>query len=181
MSSLRAPLAAPMGGFRWFPGYSSAPEPAALESVIGESTDALFAFIESAPAALGTDPKRVYLLGYSQGATITWSALLSKWPRAGFISGALVLSGRLMPELLQPATPLGARCAAASQLDGVPILVTHGTDDGVTPLKLGRQGAQAFEQWRGSKLDFRELEGDGHEVSQRCQHAVRAFLHEHMK
>ena len=85
-----------------------------------------------------------------------------------------------MPELLQPATPLGARCAAVDQLSDVPLLVTHGSDDGVTPAAIGQQSARAYEQWRGAPLDFRVLQGDGHEISGQCQEAVRSFLHEHL-
>lgn len=183
VASLRAPLAAPFGGFRWFEGYSAAPEPAALERTLGASADALFDFVAAAPATLGTDPTRVYLLGFSQGATVAWTALLSRWPRPGFLAGAAVLSGRLMPELLDPGTPLGARCAAPAQLDGVSLLVTHGGDDAVTPAAMGRDSREAFARWRGESppLDFRELQGDGHEVSAQCMAAVREFLHYHME
>jgi len=65
VASLRAPLQAPFGGFRWFEGYSAQPEPVALERSIATSTDAVFDFIEAAPSSLGTDPERVYLLGFS--------------------------------------------------------------------------------------------------------------------
>lgn len=65
VASLRAPLQAPFGGFRWFEGYSAHPEPVALERSIATSTDAVFDFIEAAPSSLGTDPERVYLLGFS--------------------------------------------------------------------------------------------------------------------
>ena len=182
VASLRAPLTAPFGGFRWFEGYSSAPEPSALERTIGSSVDVLFDFVVAAPETLGTDPDRVYLLGFSQGATVAWAALLSRWPRPGFIAGATVLSGRLMPELLDPGTPLGARCAAPAQLDGVPLLVAHGSDDAVTPVAMGQDSREAFERWRkgSTPLDFRELRGDGHEVSAQCMEAVRQFLHCHM-
>lgn len=44
----------------------------ALKSEIGESADALVAFLEAAPAMLGTDPSRACLLGFSQGASIGW-------------------------------------------------------------------------------------------------------------
>ena len=180
VASLRAPLAAPFGGFRWFPGMSSAPEPDALTSVIGESTDSIFDFISSAPDTFGTDPGRVYLMGFSQGATLTWATLMSTWPRPGFIAGALVVSGRLMPEFLKPDTPLGARCAAPTQLDGVSLLVTHGARDPVTPVALARESARLYEAWRGAPLDLRELERDEHGVSQQCQHLATKFLHEHM-
>lgn len=91
-----------------------------------------------------------------------------------------MLSGRLMPELLQPATPLGGRCAPVDQLSAVPLLVTHGSDDATTPAALGQESARSFEQWRGAPLDFRLLQGDGHEISGQCQKAVRSFLHEHL-
>lgn len=181
VASLRAPLAAPFGGFRWFPGMSSAPEPDSLTSVIGESTDSIFDFIDSAPSSLGTDPNRVYLMGFSQGATLTWAALMSTWPRPGFIAGALVVSGRLMPEFLQPDTPLGARCAPPTQLDGTSLLVTHGACDNVTPVVFARESARLYESWRGAPLDLRELERDEHGVSQQCQHLARKFLHEQLE
>ena len=65
VASLRAPLQAPFGGFRWFEGYSAEPEPVALERTIAASTDAVFEFIESAPSTLGTNPEKVYVLGFS--------------------------------------------------------------------------------------------------------------------
>jgi phospholipase/carboxylesterase len=143
--------------------------------------DSVYQFIEEAPKTLGTDPDRVYMLGFSQGATITWASLLCRWPRPKFIAGAVVLSGRLMPELLQPATPLGGRCAPTEQLADVPLLVTHGSDDMVTPSAIGQESRRSFEQWRGAPpLDFRELKGDGHEISGQCQAAVREFLHRHL-
>ena len=48
---------------------------------------------------------------------------------------------------------------------------------------MGRDGREAFERWRGGAppLDFRELRGDGHEVSSQCQAAVRELLHRHLK
>ena len=187
VASLRAPLSAPYGGYRWFEGYSSAPEPRALESSIAAATDMLFDFIEAAPEALGTDPARVYLLGWSQGATIAWSALLSKWPRPSFIAGALALSGRLMPELLQPSTPLGQRAAPREQLRGVPVLATHGGQDMVTPVSYGQANARLFADWqRGGEgkgegsLSFHELPHDGHQFSRKCQELAHDFLSQHL-
>ena len=42
------------------------------------------------------------------------------------------------------------------------------------------QGRLSDRQWRGAPLDFRLLQGDGHEISGQCQEAVRSFLHEHL-
>ena len=113
----------------WFEGMSRQPDPEALAITIGTSCDALFAFIEAAPELLGTDPSKVSVLGFSQGATITWTALLSRWPRPGLISAAVAISGRLMPELLQAGTPLNERLAPASQTAALPLFASHGMYD----------------------------------------------------
>eukprot|EP01047_Picozoa_sp_COSAG01_P088504 COSAG01_NODE_20857_length_931_cov_1.765625_1_plen_236_part_01 len=146
VASLRAPLPRGWGGYAWFEGMSAAPEPPALESTLGSSCDAVFNFIEHAPQLLGTDPSRVWLLGFSQGATVAWTALLSRWARAGMIAGAAALSGRLMPELMQPHTPLGGRLAPAAQLRGVSVFASHGGQDQVTPCAIGAQNHAAFTQ-----------------------------------
>ena len=72
--SLRAPLRAPFGGYRWFEGYSSAPEQQALETTIAESARAVIACIQAAPKAFGTDPDRVALVGESTPPPSSFSA-----------------------------------------------------------------------------------------------------------
>jgi phospholipase/carboxylesterase len=50
---------------------------------MAESRALIYDFISAAPAKLGTDPERVLLLGFSQGATMTWNCMLSgPWPAA---------------------------------------------------------------------------------------------------
>ena len=181
VASLRAPLNTPFGGYRWFSGYSSAPDPAALRSEIGASCDEVYDFIQAAPSTLGIDPDRVYLLGFSQGATTVWTALLSRWPRAGFISGALALSGRLMPDLKKPGTPLGARLAPAAQLATTRVFASHGAADDVTPLRMGLQNVEHFTAWLGEEaaasiLTWREYEHDGHEIGAGAVRDAKAWL-----
>ena len=179
VASLRAPLSAPYGGFRWFEGYSAAPEPQALRQSIADSCDQLFGFIESAPDKLGTAPDRVYLLGFSQGATMGWTAMLSRWPRPRFIKGAMLLSGRLMPQLLgPPGTPLSARLAEPSQLDGVPIFAAHGARDLVTPASIGRENPERLRSWlgRGASCEYVEDAKGGHDISPSTLSALGRWL-----
>lgn len=42
---------------------------------------------------------------------MTWTSMLSKWPRPRYIHAAVAVSGRLMPALLQDSTPLHDRLA----------------------------------------------------------------------
>lgn len=56
-----------------------------------DSTSKVIAFLEAAPAALGTDPERQFLFCFSQGATIGWTVFTSAWPRPGLLKGACLL------------------------------------------------------------------------------------------
>jgi len=179
--SLRGPLQAPFGGFRWFEGYSSAPEKVALDATVGSSSDAVLAFIEGAPAQFGTDPSRVYLLGFSQGATLVWATLMSRWSRPGLIAGGLALSGRLFPELLQSGTPLSTRLGEPSQLQGLPIFASHGAEDPVTPVGFGRENARLFRAWApGADFEYVEDPDAGHEISRTVAAGVTHWLKQHV-
>ena len=148
VASLRGPHDQ-LGGYAWFHGNSAAPPRKALDSQIGASADALAAFIDAAPEALGTDPARAYVLGFSQGATIGWTLALSPWARSSLVAGMALLSGRCMPELLQPARPLGARptAAGADALARRPaVLAAHGTADGVSPVAIAKENLELARQ-----------------------------------
>ena len=69
-------------GYRWFRGASADPAPEALgaEGDLAASRELVYDFVRAAPAELGTDPQRVLLFGFSQGATVTWTCLLGAWP-----------------------------------------------------------------------------------------------------
>ena len=164
VASLRAPLPAGWGpgSYVWFEGMSRAPEPEALASTLGKSCDALFEFILAAPELLGTDPSKVVVLGFSQGATTVWTGLMSKWPRDGLIRAAVAISGRLMPELLRPGTPLNERLAPCSQTEGLPLFASHGARDTMTPVSIGRENRDIYVQYsRGGSESEGASAGEG--------------------
>ena len=195
VASLRAPLSAGWGpgSYVWFEGMSRAPEPQALATTLGKSCDALFEFILAAPELLGTDPCKVVILGFSQGATIVWTALMSKWPKERLISAAVAISGRLMPELLQPGTPLNQRVAPPSQTERLPLFASHGARDGITPVEIGRTNRDLYVEYSRGGPDgagagvalletdarppfYTEYGQDEHEISAQCQEDVAKFL-----
>jgi phospholipase/carboxylesterase len=92
-------------------------------------------WLAAAPARLGTDPARTYVLGFSQGAMLT-VGLLRTHPAE--VAGAVVLSGSDVPE----AFPLAAPRAAVTR---VPLFVGHGTEDDVLPVERGRAIRDAFD------------------------------------
>ena len=168
VASLRAPLQSGWGpgAYQWFEGMSRQPEPVALERTLASSCDAVFDFIlvrgfhcasglseprtvavssalggvrgQAAPDTLGIDPAKIAVLGFSQGATMVWTLLLSRWPRANLICAAVALSGRLMPQLLEAGAPLHERLAPAGQSAALPLFCSHGGRDEMTPVAIGR-------------------------------------------
>ena len=167
VASLRAPYDQ-LGGYAWFHGNSAAPPLVAINEQIAASTDKVIEFLEKAPSALGTDPARAYLFGFSQGATIGWTAMLSQWPRPSLLAGVALISGRAMPELARPETTLGARAAGMTGAAGagladrlkVRVLCSHGESDMCTPIAMGRD-SQALGKGVGLSVEYYEHKG-GH-------------------
>jgi phospholipase/carboxylesterase len=58
---------------------------------VADSADSVIAFLAAAPEALGTDPARTFLFGFSQGATIGWTVMTSRWPEPTLLRGACLL------------------------------------------------------------------------------------------
>jgi phospholipase/carboxylesterase len=94
----------------------------------------LIAWIESTPARLGTDPRRTFLLGFSQGAMMALGALGEVPER---LAGVVALSGRAPGELFEPR-------ASREAIARVPLLVAHGSHDDVLPVESGRTIRAAF-------------------------------------
>ena len=226
VASLRAPLSLGYGGYAWFEGYSFAPERRALEHTVRgaapkgqqrrtdagpelfaltDSASRVIAFLEAAPATLGTDPERAALFCFSQGATIGWTVSTSVWPRPGLLKGACLLrcarcceqngcvcaahltlvivicSGRLFPEHGK-ATLLAAANAPAAELRSRSIWVTHGEADGTTPVALARESMQtAATLFGGDDAAFAqrvlfEPHAGGHEIPRTAMRNAAAAL-----
>ena len=126
--SARAPVVLPQGGFGWYP-VRFTPQ-GAIPDIQGaaETQQKLSAFIAEAPAALGADPARVILLGFSQGAIMSLNTMLTA---PELIAGVAAMSGRLL-FALQPTW------TAPERLTGFPVLVVHGLYDTVLPIADGR-------------------------------------------
>lgn len=135
VASLRAPHRY-YGGYAWFhigfrPGGRVVPDVAQARAALAR----LVRWIEHAPARLGTDPRRTFLLGFSQGAMMSLGAL-GAIPRR--LAGVVALSGRFSDEVF----PLGADRDGVAR---VPLLVAHGTHDDVLPIEHGRRTRDALE------------------------------------
>jgi phospholipase/carboxylesterase len=94
----------------------------------------LVAWLEAAPGRLGADERRLFLLGFSQGAMMSLGVLLTAPER---LAGVVALSGRSPEGLFEMRVE---RQAVAR----VPVLAAHGTRDDVLPVAEGRRIRDGF-------------------------------------
>ena len=121
-------------------------------------------YVDEATAALGADPERVFLAGFSQGGIV---ALMTTLTAPEKVAGAVCMSGRLPPEVLPHA-------ASRDRLLGKPVLILHGVHDDTLPVDFGRQAARTL---RDLGLDVEALEFDmGHTTTEESVEAASAWL-----
>lgn len=150
--SVRAPLPQGQEQFAWYDVTFTPEHPVINPAQASASLRQLLHFLDEAVAAYGADPRRVYLMGFSQGAVLCANLALTAPER---VAGVVLMSGRILPEI----RPL---IADRSRLGGLPILVIHGLDDDVLPIHHGRAARQLLDQLEAD-LQYQEYP-IGHEV-----------------
>jgi len=142
--TLRAPRSYQIG-YAWFDlairsDGSMRPDAAQAEETLIQ----LIAWLRSAPQRHETDPRRTFLLGFSQGAIMSLGVLRTA---PELLAGVVALSGASPDALFAPGADAGA-------VARVPLLIAHGTLDDVLPAEHGRRARAAF---AGSEdLTYRE-------------------------
>jgi phospholipase/carboxylesterase len=122
--SARAPLSLPWGGYAWY-HLGGAPGRLVPDAATrGTAAELLERFVADLPDRLGADPRRVYLLGFSQGAILALG-LAARAPQ--LVAGVVAVSGYLDPQLLPEQMPT---------FEGLPILQLHGSLDTMIPISL---------------------------------------------
>jgi phospholipase/carboxylesterase len=166
--SLRAPRQYHVG-YAWFqiawrPDGSIVPDVAQAHEALPD----LVRWIEAAPSRLATDPARLYVLGFSQGAMMSYGVLRTAPER---LAGLIALSGRFSDELF-PAT------ASPGAIARVPVFMGHGTRDDLLPVANGR-AARDLLQPLVRDLTYREYP-IGHGISPEELRDVAAWLTERL-
>ena len=148
---VRSPLPFGPNAFGWFHVDFTAAGPVhnAVEAEAGRRL--LADFIPEAVRDHGADPSRVYLLGFSQGAIMAMSVLLT---RPDLVAGAVAWSGRILPEAIQ---------GHGAGLDRRDALVIHGALDQTLPVRHGRASRDALTALGLRSVAYHEL-AIGHEV-----------------
>jgi phospholipase/carboxylesterase len=145
-------------GHGWFPLSSGGPpDPAEFQAGI----DAISEFIDEALPQYPVDPRKTVLLGFSQGGVMAYDLALRNPDR---YAGLVALSSWL-PSGLAESIP------ASPELESLPTLVIHGTDDSMIPVDMARQSRDGLAKLNVSAT-YREFDM-GHEIN---QDALRELL-----
>lgn len=162
--SARGPITLAPGMYAWFQVVLDPMHPTINPDQAEASRQALIRFIGEAAEAYAADRRRVYLLGFSQGAIMSLSVALTA-PSA--VAGAVAMSGRLLPEVLPHLAPPQA-------LRGLPILLQHGTADQVLPVQHGRAARDRLATLP-VELTYREY-AMGHQITEESLADAAAWL-----
>jgi phospholipase/carboxylesterase len=139
----------PMGGRAWVPRQRD--EWPALPR-FDAAADAVAVLIRALPELYEVDPRRTYLLGFSQGAATAYATML-RYP--GIAQAAAGLVG-FLPGL--------SRAALSDRpLAGLPVMMAVGKSDRFIPLSIAQDCARGLRS-AGANVDYREYDV-GHKVS----------------
>lgn len=160
----RSPLVLGDDSFGWFHVTFTAEGPVIDCDEAEAGWKAVARFVNEAVQAYGADPARVYVGGFSQGGIIALAALLTSPAR---IAGALVMSGRLLPEVLPHAAPV-------ESLRGKALCIVHGTNDEKLGIHYARWAREQLARFP-VELTYREL-AMGHQVTRESVGEASAWL-----
>lgn len=151
--SVQAPMALGEGRYQWFRKKGEGAYNGETDD-LKVSGQKLREFIAQATRKYHATPDKVYLIGFSQGAMMSYEVGLRP---PVLIGGFAALSGRLLPVLKselkadQPVLP-------------VHIFIGHGTADDPVPYRLGTE-ANAQLQKLGYQPEFHAYPGIGHSIT----------------
>lgn len=151
--SAQAPIKLGTGRFAWF-NVRFAPEGPLHNAAEAEaSRQTLVRFIDELIRTYPIDPKRVFLLGFSQGAIMSYSVALTAPEK---VSGIVAMSGRILQEVRATLTPSAAH-------EYLSILTTHGAHDTKLPVQHAHTARDFL---KGFPIDLTYREYDmAHEMS----------------
>ena len=163
----QAPLETPIGpeavGYAWYPMSSGRmPDVEAMVS----SQRKLQAFLDQCSNKYPIDPKKLAVLGFSQGGVMSYSLAL---PNPQRFAALAVLSSWLPKELLP-------RLNVTDAAQSLPTLVQHGTDDPMIEVARARSSVETLRELN-VPLTFREYPM-GHEIGARSLADLSAWLEE---
>ena len=163
----QGPLTVPLGptvGYGWFP--LTAFGPGATENTMEETTDRLRAFLGMAGERYAIAPRKLVVLGFSQGGILAYRLALAEPAR---FAGLVALSSWLPPSMLDGLS-------AQEAYGQLPTLIQHGSDDEIIAVARARQSVEALRALR-LPLTYREY-SMGHEINAKSLDDLSTWLEE---
>lgn len=160
--SVRAPRSYTYGGYAWFDIMFDQALPRPNAGQLAEARQTVVAFLKEVQEAYR--PSRIYLAGFSQGAIMSYLTALA---HPTLVSGVLAMSGYIIKTPDLPSV-------ADKTLKALPIFATHGINDRVLPVFLGRTTHQYLQSLQ-LNVTYREYPM-GHEVSPACFEDCKNWL-----
>ncbi|OLF54408.1 alpha/beta hydrolase [Pseudomonas chlororaphis] len=151
--SVRAPQTVEEGSYQWFHKQGEG----AYDGVTAELADSaqlIGEFVRQAIAKYHTRADRTFLVGFSQGAIMSYEVGL-RHPQA--VRGIAALSGKILPVLRSQLT-------SGKGLEPLAIFIAHGTADMRLPYSDGSEAAGLL-RGLGLRPQFHAYPGIGHTIS----------------
>jgi phospholipase/carboxylesterase len=117
--SVRAPMEVDGGGYKWFSQDTDQADYEGVTSDVDKSTDLLRTFIEQATEKYATQPDKVILIGFSQGAMMSYQIGLE---HPELVRGIAPLSGKIL-------SALNGRLKPEERLKPLKVFIGHGEAD----------------------------------------------------
>ncbi len=153
--SVRAPVSLGEDRYQWF---TKKPQSADYDGVtvdLKRSAESLSQFVAQATQKYHTQASKVFLVGFSQGAMMTYEVALRDPQRVG---GIAALSGKVLPVLKAELKP-------APALKDLHVFIGHGNADPQVPYS-GATQANAYLKTLGLQPELHSYAGVGHTISQ---------------
>lgn len=168
--SLRGPFAIPVEGYSWF-SLDFLPQKQFKYNYkeLKESKSKIFSFISNACKAYKLDSTQIFIMGYSQGAIMSYDLAFSKPEK---IKGVIALSGYILPESKQLKTDAG-------KLMNVNFFIGHGDMDQVVDYKAAEE-ANKYLTEKKLKVEFKTYQMP-HAINGKELNDIKAWLKKNLK
>lgn len=153
--SVRAPGEVDGGGYKWFTQDTDQAEYEGVTSDVDKSTDLLRTFIEQATEKYGTQPNKVILVGFSQGAMMSYQIGL-QYPE--LVRGIAPLSGKIL-------VALNSRLKPDERLKSLKVFIGHGSADSRVPYSGATEAQTVLENNLLISPEFHSYAGAGHTIT----------------
>ncbi len=163
--SVQAPYQVPPYGFAWYAiSFDADMNKFSDDAQAIKSRDLLVEFIDELCAKYPIDQKDVNLIGFSQGAILSY-ALAVTYPEK--VNKVVALSGYFNADIMQPKADL-------SVYNHLKIFGSHGTVDQVIPVEWARKASELLKSYAIS-FEYKEYPV-GHGVAPQNFYDLKAFL-----